>query len=466
MRVFFVGLLSVVYVITLFGPQAARSAATSIVISEIQTGLPGELSKEFIELYNPTDTPISLRDWKLRYKSATGITWSLKKTLSSEMPAYGYYLISTTGYLSGATDEQATLGLSGESGHIRLEDSEGVIIDTLGWGELADGAEGTPALAPPAGQSLERKPGWLDEAGGNAVDTSDNAADFLVRLLPQPQWSNSEVEQPKDLTELPEALLPVEEEQPDTPLPVYLPLQISELYVDPIAPETDVNDEFIELYNPNDEAVELKNYVLKSGSNLHDYFQLQPTILAAKEFFVLSASTSNLSLTNTGGRVQLLDPTGKVLDETPDYGKAEPGLSFAKGENGWAWTTELTEGKGNIITAPIAAAAVKAAATAKPKATVKKAVAKPKAATKKATAKAKPAKKSAVKATKAVADVKTDNAKPLVAVTKSQTGKWLLIAAAVFTIGYALYEFRYDLQNSYLRARRYFTARRAHRKTP
>ncbi len=54
-----------------------------------------------------------------------------------------------------------------------------------GWGTAASTwLEGLPAVAPPAGASLERLPGG---SAGSTVDTNSNLADFTVRSVPDPQ---------------------------------------------------------------------------------------------------------------------------------------------------------------------------------------------------------------------------------------------------------------------------------------
>ena len=61
----------------------------------------------------------------------------------------------------------------------------GTPIDAVGWGDAASGfVEGTSALAPPAGSSLERAPGG---PAGNGWDTNDNALDWFVQAAPTPQ---------------------------------------------------------------------------------------------------------------------------------------------------------------------------------------------------------------------------------------------------------------------------------------
>jgi hypothetical protein len=80
-------------------------------------------------------------------------------------------------------------------------------VDKLGYGG-GNSPEGTAAPnPPPSGSSYERKafpestPGSLagggdDELSGNGQDTNNNAQDFVIRAVRQPQNSSSTVEQP------------------------------------------------------------------------------------------------------------------------------------------------------------------------------------------------------------------------------------------------------------------------------
>ena len=62
-------------------------------------------------------------------------------------------------------------------------------IDAVGWGTAASTwLEGLPADVPPAGASLERRPGG---SAGSTIDTNSNLADFIVRAVPDPQNAGS-----------------------------------------------------------------------------------------------------------------------------------------------------------------------------------------------------------------------------------------------------------------------------------
>lgn len=351
--------------------------AAHAVISELQSGSSVDSGQEFVELYNPSGSGITVDGWQLQYKSATGTSWSKKAALAGTIPANGFFLLSSTGYLPQADGFFAS-GLSGTAGHVRLVDKAGSVIDALGWGKTANAAETAPAPAPGGGQSIERVPGWLTEDGGNGVDSDDNSQDFLLRDQPEPQPSSSQIEMPQPRPDTP--AVTGSDDASSAPV-VYPSLQITELLPDPASPETDAVDEFIELYNPNPDPVDIGGYVIKTGSNFHAAYILPQRLLQPGSYLAVYSAASRLSLPNSGGAAELLDPSGQVVEQTPGYGTAKPGQAYAADGDQWSWTLQPTPGDANIIVADDAASAgakkltaakvAKAPKPAKPKAAKK-----------------------------------------------------------------------------------------------
>lgn len=461
------------FLISLVLPAAVLAENSSkIVISEVQTGLPNAAAKEFIELYNPAKEDLNISGWKIKYKSGSGDFWSQKVILDGIIPAHGFYLIAANGYLDEFADAQDSLGLAAVSGHVRLEDQAGKVIDLLGWGESANAAEGRPTAAPKPGESLERMPGLENESAGNSIDTDNNSDDFLVRDTDtgsEPQNSLSTPEIPGAASESSEK---EEERKEDKTAPLALPLRLNELFIDPAAPMTDGEDEFIELFNPNEVRVSLAGYTLEITGKTSRTQVLTDGVIEPLDYLVLSGSALKLQLANSGGKLRLLSPGGNLLDEV-SYGKSKSGMAYALAENGsWTWTTIPTPRAQNLISLPPVLSAEEAVAGAggalKAMKPVRKASLK---APKKSSSKIKKAAASKGKKTakakkeKSSKTVKAMTAKPaeqplVAAATNSKIGFWLLIGAVIFTIGYALYEFRYDIQNAYLRARRNIRARK------
>lgn len=431
--------------------QILAATTNHIVISEIQTGSASDASQEFVELYNPTSISIALDNWTMEYASSSGASWTKKASLSGSVPAFGYVLISTSGYMSG--DGVMSSGLASTSGHVRIKNAAGAVIDLVGWGSAAH-PEGSAVAAPSSGGSIERAPGRLNSLAGNGEDSDNNSADFILRDIAEPQRIGSPLEDP--------SLVPPEvmdsdpepgEELPVTP-PTYLAIHITELFPDPVSPLSDAKDEFIELFNPNAVAVNLKGYTLRTGSNFHSFYTINDITLQPGTYISFYSADTKLGLTNSGGAVQILDPLGTVLDVTDSYGTAKSGQAWADINGLWQWTLQPTPGAANILSEPAPKAA---GAISTKKATAKKASLKSTAKTSKKAA-AKKSSKVKTKKTKAKTP-KTSLAAATEAITEpSPLARWLLIAAGCFTIGYAIYGFRYDVYNYYIKARTNITA--------
>lgn len=438
----------VLALLLMLAPLGAAGASTTVVISELQTGSSESASQEFVELYNASAEAVDVSGWKVQYKSAAsenvGSSWSTKATLSATISAHGYLLIAPQTYLAGA-DVNMNAGLAASGGHVRLVDAGGTVIDLVGWG-TANAPEQQAATAPAAGESLERLAGERSPLGGNAYDTDNNAANFSVRAVPEPQEAGSFTEAPVPESEWETAR--VEEVTP----PADLAVAITELMVDPASPQSDANDEFIELHNYGETAANLSGYLLKTGSQFRDSHTIGTLVIEPGEYAVLYSRQTHLSLTNAGGSARLLAPGGEVVAEAADYEEAPVGESWAAFDDGWQWTLRPTPGADNALElAPPEVAAAKAAKAAKAK--------KAKAA-KTASAKASKVKTAAAKTTAGSADLPEATA---AARTTDPASRGLLIGALGLTIAYALYEYRHDIRNQIIRARRKLGARGADR---
>ncbi len=417
------------------------SLPPAILISELQTASTNNAGEEFVELYNASSNDVLLTGWTIEYKAATSTdaasSWSKRASLSGNIKSHGFYLVAAKVYLTNA-DAEWSPTLASSAGVVRVKDGTGAVVELLGYGSTANVFETAAAAAPAAGLSLERLPGKTDETAGNGVDSGNNALDFVVRTTPQPQSMQSVFEPnigegSTDPTSTPDT-------QPADG-PVLAPPQITELFVNPAAPLSDDKDEFIELFNPNGTAFNLAGYILDSGSNFHDSYILPATVIPANSYLALYSSQTKLSLVNGGGAAKLVDPQGALLDQSTSYGNAPEAQSWSLGENGWAWTIDVTPGAPNILVIPVVATTNSASKSVlKTKSSSKaatKTAAKPKSTTKTKTAKTATAKSATTKADSA----------PVSAAT------WLIIVIATLTIGYAIYEYRQDIERLYHKLR-------------
>lgn len=309
------------------------------IITEIQTASHESATEEFVEIYNPTDLPIELDSWELQYKSADGVDWTAKATLEGQVEPRGYLLLATNDYLTEFEGQNMTSGLASTDGHVRFvyvdEMTGDVVFDTVGWGS-ADSPEGDPAEAPFEGESLKR---MIDVETVEYIDSDDNSSDFWISSEPDPE--HTIVPEPEDNH--------VGDENVDEDEEIeYLPILLSELLVDPDMPLSDADDEFVELYNPNNESVDLEGYVLQTGSSYSYDFILPSIVMQPQQYLALYSSDTGLVLANSGGASRILDPNQKVLDSTT-YGAAKPDLSWSLIGAKWQFSLRSTPNAPNEL---------------------------------------------------------------------------------------------------------------------
>lgn len=152
-----------------------------VIINEFTTRGPNGTYDEFVELYNPTNSDVDMSGWKLQYKSATGDSWQSKVGSGmTGMIKFGrFFLLASKSYSLGVTPDYlhtANWGLADSGGHLRIIDSNGSVIDKVGWGN-ANEPEGSAAPALEENKSLDRV--------SLTADTDNNANDFIL-VSPSP----------------------------------------------------------------------------------------------------------------------------------------------------------------------------------------------------------------------------------------------------------------------------------------
>lgn len=132
--------------------------------------------------------------------------------------------------------------------------------------------------------------------------------------------------------------------------------KVSELLANVKAPAKDADDEFIELYNPNERAFELSGFILQTGSTTSEtrrnYVIPKGVMIPAKGFKAFYSKDTRLSLNNTGGQVWLQDPFGTIIGQSDPYTKPKDGTSWASVKTSWYYTTTPTPNAANKVTEP------------------------------------------------------------------------------------------------------------------
>lgn len=192
--------------------QAA--VGTNVVISEVYGGggnSGSSYKNDYIELYNPTNSSISLSGWSIQYASSTGSFTNITN-LTGSIGAHQYYLIQQASGGGGTVNlptanVTGTINLSATSGKVALAkvttsvsgSTDSNVVDFVGYGS-ANNAETTPVGTLSATTSAERKDnnGGTVQGQGNGWDTNNNAMDLVITSSLAPQNSSSLAEPTTD----------------------------------------------------------------------------------------------------------------------------------------------------------------------------------------------------------------------------------------------------------------------------
>ncbi len=513
-----VSLISLIgFIISPLTVAAEPPALTSLLITEVQTGANGSASNEFVEIYNPTDQPTNIGGWQLRYVNAGGETTTLVATVPDGvvLPAGAHYTFHGQNITAQGSGQVYSPKLSAADKTVALFGVDAatcqlVVEDAVAWatsGAITKG-EGAAVSVPQANASTEKLLQRYQDSQGVYVDTNDNAYDFALSLGagvsspgadnalllpadappapagsvsilaplpiadcvipppdpepipepdPTPQPDPDPTPDPSDDGETPPADEPSDPEpQPEvTPNAGLPPPIITELLPDPTAPQTDADDEFVELYNPGDTAFDLSGYILETGITTKYRFVFPAgSTLAPRTFVSLFSADTHLALANGGGQARLFGPENTLLGQSQEYGPAKAAQSWALVDGTWQWTTVPTPNVQNV-SSPTAVAKV-ASVTTKAKTTKSKTA---KATTAKTT---KP--KAASKTSKTTKTSATDTVQNLALMApRAPLHPSVLAATGVFALLYGAYEYRRDLANKLYQLRRNRAARSAAR---
>jgi hypothetical protein len=404
------------------------NACTSVVISELLPNPLGEdTDHEWVELSNTSDLPISLSSCVLN------IADNMYGFLMDDVLGPHELRISYSLYGENGEDKAISLRNSGETlVALQRVRSDGT-LETLQSFIYADAAEGQ------SWARFEDGWRWLDK--------------------PTPGQENTMVAPD------PDSFVPTEypaEDNTDEDVITggaggnqqYLPLILTELLPNPAPPQTDEHDEFVEIYNPNAEAVDLKNYKLQTGVTYGYTYTFSSLNIGPGQYIIITSGNTSLSLSNSGGKAKLLNPGGETVSEVDTYSTAVSGSSWAFIDGKWQWTATPTPGAVNTLTAiPLLSTASKSS-TKKATASTKKATT-PKTSSTKTTAK-----KSSVKA---ATTAKNATGSSNVSSKAPPLHAGVLAGVGLLAVGYALYEYRRDIANRIYQFNRYRANRRADR---
>ena len=301
-----------------FFPAVAQAG---VILSEIQVS-GDKAADEFVELYNNGNEVVSLKDYSLRRKSQSDVTAkgsSLKTFGSSDViPAHGYFLwASSAGIFKEHADTTTTGGLT-DNNSLGLLDKSGNLIEALTWGMgHALPFTGASFGNPEKKESFTRDLDDLSWKKTKSISPTNSRGEVWKEEVPPPP-------DPKPFTKV----------------------IINEVFPNP--KEKGDLGEFIELYNPLSETVDLSGWEIHDASASGKYVFPSGKKIEANGYLVITDQDFTLSLNNSKETLTLLD-VEKRLVHTVSYDKTKEGVTLnLVGEKLRGGKTP-TPGKENIL---------------------------------------------------------------------------------------------------------------------
>lgn len=316
-------------------PFLVHATASPVLITEVQTGFTHPDGTEYprfeyIEIANISGEAVEMAGWKLEYLSAAndGSTSGLViATINNQIAPGGHGIWVHDGYFPGAfdysfgADDTSTSGyLAKSGGHVRLMNGT-IMVDCVAWGSavVINGCDKVNSLAAP-GYTIQRKPtnGMYEKLTGvtNLIVTpQDGGLSDLPQLPEEPQIKKCET------------------------------VELSEILANPKG--DDAPNEFIELYNPSDQAQSLYGCTLKLGSGKQYDFPADAT-MGAHEYRAFKYELTNLQLSNSGTSVILITTYGETHVSYPAVGDDE---AWANINTIWQSTMQPTPNAPNVLEA-------------------------------------------------------------------------------------------------------------------
>lgn len=338
-------------------PQA-YAASASIVITHVQPGTLGAATKEFVAIYNNSNEQTEITDWCLRNKSAVNFVCFTANEPDEQawLPAYSYAVLSSEAYagslpqgmfpsLTYVSLNTSSGSLVGSSDTISLIDKTGAVVDSHTW------------TTSPSGSVLQRKT-QVASIPSAYMDT-DDASDWrtvlvgvgpYIAVTDQVEWRSVEIEDACTNIDGLQVSTPdgfvsedgVCESAPQIPLPT---ISITEMLPNPEG--ADAGKEYIELYNQEDETIDLNGFSIAYGVAGEKTIFLTDVQLPHQGYGIITNETMSFTLPNTVGSVKLLAPDGRIVHAPPAYENPKDNQAWALFDDIWRYTKHPTPGAEN-----------------------------------------------------------------------------------------------------------------------
>lgn len=352
------GLLVLVWFVPIF---AQTEVLPRLYISRFRVSTGGQ----YFELFNSGENPVDMSKIQLAYYNNYDLskaTSSKLVSLNGELAAGGHYLVndSSITLCYQTTVASASLSFSSTAGMVQLiylDQAEiggtftSQVLDSVAWSKSQVSQTASVQKLPTHNSDSflirqgdyneqiweERWPSADDPCQYESVKESvDEIEEFYFTMgsLPPVRYVAASTKSNTLINRNPGKSAPI----------------INEILPNPASPQTDAEDEFIELYNPNDSKFDLTGFKLAFGStNPRKYTFPEGTIIEPKQYKVFTSGDTSISLSNTKAQVWLLDPNEKIIGTSQPYEKAKDGQAWVLNSGKWMWTLQPTPGKMNAI---------------------------------------------------------------------------------------------------------------------
>jgi hypothetical protein len=325
--------------------SAVKAQTAGVLINEVAwMGTVESANNEWLELKNLSEAEVDLTGWILRAADGSPVI-----NLTGTIPAGGYFLLERTDddTLPSIAADQIYIGsLSNTGEDLELVDASAAVVDRLD----ATGEADWPAGDNLTKATMERKAdgSWQTSAEAGGTPKAANSVGLVVEpletnLTPTLSWPGEGGASSTTNSNQVSGESAVKKPAPDEPV-------INELLPDPVGP--DDTTEFFELYNPNDNEINLVGWRLETKLGSFELKDRTNSIIKSNGYMTVWRRESRLPLSNLDDTVKLYSAAEKLIDSVK-YKKPETGKSYCLDERGkWQWCQRPTPGAKNYYNAP------------------------------------------------------------------------------------------------------------------
>ncbi|MEK7540094.1 MAG: lamin tail domain-containing protein [Patescibacteria group bacterium] len=292
-------------------PVESVTSAVSVRLNEI---LPVPSSgEEFVELEVLDEGGGYLHGWALQDASGKVFTFDQAEAETHADQFFVLYsgssklALNNTGDRVDLINPQGEVTDSAEYGAAEADLSWSRFTEGWDWGEVSAGGENVELAA--------EEPEEGEDQGEDESDDGDERED--------------DEDSPDEGADEETGLTPVTQ------------LRLNELLPNPEGDES--TDEWIELLNEG-EGGTLLGWSVTDGKSTYAFPDIAVEV---GELLVVGVEDSGIGLNNTGDVVYVVGPDGEIVQGV-EYGDAPSGQSFARFDEAWEWTDQVTPGEVNV----------------------------------------------------------------------------------------------------------------------